>query len=89
MAGLGQLQEKHPEIGEVRGRGLMVATEFSKPNGKPWSERAQEVLQGCYERNLMLLTAGANGNVIRWIPPLVVEQKQIGEALGIFEAALQ
>lgn len=89
MAGLGQLQEKYPEIGDVRGLGLMVATEFSKANGRPWSERAQAVLKGCYERNLMLLSAGANGNVIRWIPPLVVEQKQIGETLRIFESALQ
>lgn len=89
MAGLGQLRERYPEIGDVRGRGLMVATEFSRPNGQPWSERAQAVLQACYEKNLMLLTAGVNGNVIRWIPPLVVEQKQIGEALGIFESALQ
>jgi 4-aminobutyrate aminotransferase len=88
MAGLGRLQEEHPEIGDVRGRGLMVASEFTTPEGQPWGERAQAVAKAAYRQNLMLLTAGAYGNVIRWIPPLVVDQEQIQEALTIFTAAL-
>jgi 4-aminobutyrate aminotransferase len=88
MVGLGRLQEEHPEIGDVRGRGLMVASEFTTPEGQPWGERAQAVAKAAYRQNLMLLTAGAYGNVIRWIPPLVVDQEQIQEALTIFTAAL-
>ena len=89
MAGLGQLQEEHPEIGDVRGRGLMIATEFTDPEGQPWGERAQAVAKANYEQNLMLLTAGAYGNVIRWIPPLVVNQEQIQESLAIFASSLK
>jgi 4-aminobutyrate aminotransferase-like enzyme len=88
MVGLGQLQEEHPEIGDVRGRGLMVATEFTTPDGQPWGERAQAVAKASHQGNLMLLTAGAYGNVIRWIPPLIVNQEQMQEALAIFATSL-
>lgn len=87
-AGLGQLQEEFPEIGDVRGLGLMVATEFSRPDGQTWPERASGVAQAAYRAGLMLLTCGTDGNVIRWIPPLVVDQAQIQEALDIFAEAL-
>jgi 4-aminobutyrate aminotransferase len=87
-AGLGQLQEEFPEIGDVRGLGLMVATEFSRPDGQTWPERASGVAQAAYRSGLMLLTCGTDGNVIRWIPPLIVDQAQIQEALDIFAEAL-
>jgi 4-aminobutyrate aminotransferase len=86
--GLGQLQEEFPEIGDVRGLGLMVATEFSRPDGQTWPERASGVAQAAYRSGLMLLTCGTDGNVIRWIPPLIVDQAQIQEALDIFAEAL-
>jgi 4-aminobutyrate aminotransferase len=88
MAGLGQLQEEFPEIGDVRGLGLMVATEFSRPDRQTWPERASAVAQAAYQAGLMLLTCGTDGNVIRWIPPLIVNQAQIQEALDIFAGAL-
>lgn len=87
--GLRKLQEEYSLIGDVRGRGLMVATEFTKANGEPDSDTAAKVLQGCLKRNLLLLTCGSYGNVVRWIPPLVVNAEQINEALTIFEEALQ
>jgi len=43
MSGLRRLQEDHPEIGDVRGLGLMVGTEFTSPTGAPWTERAKAV----------------------------------------------
>jgi 4-aminobutyrate aminotransferase len=89
MTGLRKLQEEHPEIGDVRGRGLMVATEFSKPNGEPWAEKVGAVTKACREGNLLLLTCGAYGNVVRWIPPLVVNQEQVQEALAVFAGALE
>ena len=88
MVGLRKLQEQHPEIGDVRGRGLMVASEFTSPDGQPWTARAQAVAKACFGHKLMLLTAGPYGNTIRWIPPLIVDQEQIQEALSIFSNAL-
>jgi 4-aminobutyrate aminotransferase-like enzyme len=88
MTGLRRLQEDYPAIGDVRGRGLMVASEFSRPDGQPWPEMAGAVAKAAYERDLMLLTCGTFGNVIRWIPPLVVNQAQIQESLAIFADSL-
>lgn len=87
--GLRKLQEEHPEIGDVRGPGLMVGVEFTDPDGTPWGERAGAIATACRNNDLLLLTCGAYGNVIRWIPPLVVNQTQMQEALTIFADALQ
>ena len=88
VAGLRQLQEEHPEIGDVRGLGLMVATEFTTPDGNPWGERATAVSQAALERGLMLLTCGTYGQVVRWIPPLIVTEAQIKDGLCLFAEAL-
>ena len=87
MGGLRDLQAEHPAIGDVRGRGLMVGTEFTV-DGKPAADVATRVQQECIKRDLLLLTCGTYGNVIRWIPPLVVDAAQIDAALGIFNEAL-
>jgi 4-aminobutyrate aminotransferase len=86
--GLRELQAEHPAIGDVRGRGLMVATEFTTADGQPDGATAAAVLKACLERNLLLLTCGSYGNVLRWIPPLVVTRAQIDEALATFNEAL-
>jgi 4-aminobutyrate aminotransferase len=88
MEGLRTLQAVFPFMGDVRGLGLMIGCEFSKPDGKPLKAAAKQVAQACLERKLLLLTCGAWDNVIRWIPPLVVTEDQINEALGIFGEAL-
>jgi 4-aminobutyrate aminotransferase len=87
--GLRKLQEEHPEIGDVRGLGLMVATEFTSPKREPWTDRAKAVTKSALDEGLMLLTCGAYDNIIRWIPPLVVNEGQVKEALGMFERALK
>jgi len=66
----------------------MVASEFSHPDGQPWPEMTSAVAKAARERDLLLLTCGTFGNVIRWIPPLVVNQTQVTEALDIFADAL-
>lgn len=86
---LRQLQQKYPVISDVRGLGLMVATEFRNASGNPDSETASAVLQGCLKQKLLMLTCGSYGNVIRWIPPLVVAKNQIDDALTIFENVLE
>ena len=88
MGGLRRIQEKYPVIGDVRGRGLMIATEFVDSAGEPSKTYTKAVQQACLSKNLLLLTCGTYENVIRWIPPLVVKRKQVDEALSIFEDAV-
>ena len=88
-SGLRALQGRFPVIGEVRGPGLMVATEFTAANGQPDKESCKRVQKACLESGLMLLTCGPFENVIRWIPPLVVTEAQIDEALVVFTGALE
>ena len=92
LGGLKDLQEEFPIIGDVRGLGLMAATEFTHPSGD-WHESkkvANAVRAKCMdEGNLMLLTCGPYDNVIRWIPPLVVNEAQIHDALGVFKNAVK
>ncbi|MEM6336128.1 MAG: aminotransferase class III-fold pyridoxal phosphate-dependent enzyme [Bacteroidota bacterium] len=88
QAGLRALQARHSEIGDVRGLGLMTATEFVDEAGEPSMAIAKSVQKACIANRLLLLTCSSFNNVIRWIPPLVVEESDIDEALGVFEAAL-
>ena len=88
MAGLRRLQKVYPVIGDVRGKGLMVAVEFSR-QGNPDAAMASKVLRACIGRKLLLLSCGTYKNVIRWIPPLIVNDQQIAEALESFARALE
>ncbi len=85
---LREIQKRHPRIGDVRGLGLMVGTEFTAPGGRPDKAMAKAVVQACQRLGLLLLTCGPYDNTIRWIPPLIVTQEQLEEALEIFEQAL-
>jgi 4-aminobutyrate aminotransferase len=89
VTGLRHLQEEAPAIGDVRGLGLMVASEFRSADGVPDKAAAKAVVQACQERGLLLLTCGPWDNTIRWIPPLIVSESQVSQALGIFTAALE
>jgi 4-aminobutyrate aminotransferase len=89
MGGLRQLQRSHPEIGDVRGRGLMVACEMTDAAGEPWADRAKAVVRAAFGQGLLLLSCGSYENTIRWIPPLVVNASQIEEGLEKFQAALE
>jgi 4-aminobutyrate aminotransferase-like enzyme len=66
----------------------MVASEFRTQDRQPDKTTAKAVIHACLERRLMLLTCGPWDNTIRWIPPLVVSESQIEEALEIFTQAL-
>jgi 4-aminobutyrate aminotransferase len=83
------LQQEFPVIGDVRGLGLMVGTEFRDARGRPDKATAKALVHACLDEKLMLLTCGAWDNTIRWIPPLIVTESQITEALAIFTRALQ
>lgn len=87
--GLRDIQNRHPVLGDVRGLGLMVGSEFTQPDGSPASDLVKRIIGQCQAEHLLLLTAGTYGNVIRWIPPLIVTPQQIETALGVFESALE
>lgn len=78
----------YPQIGDVRGLGLMVGTELVDASSAPNGKLAAQVQQRCGDLGLLLLTCGAYGNVVRWMPPLVVSETQIREATSIFGRAL-
>lgn len=79
---LKELQKKYPVIKEVRGLGLMVGVDFGD------SDYVKKVVNFCLTKQLVLISTGADGTVIRFIPPLVVKKAEIDQALGIFEEAL-
>ncbi len=89
MDGLRYIQSRYPVLGDVRGLGLMVGTEFTQPDGSPATDVAKAVIAQCQADKLLLLNCGTYSNVIRWIPPLIVTQEQIETALDIFEQALR
>jgi 4-aminobutyrate aminotransferase len=89
LSRLRSLQEMFPVIGDVRGLGLMVATEFSTPEHEPDGKTAKAVWKACLDDGLLLLTCGPYANVIRWIPPLIITQDQLDEAIGIYSGALR
>lgn len=89
MDSLRALQKKYPIMGDVRGQGLMIGVEFIDEHGEPNAPAAAAIHQACVEQNLLLLTCGSFGNVIRWIPPLVVTAEQIDEAVAVFTGALR
>ena len=90
MTGLRKLQEEYSQIGDVRGKGLMIGTEFLV-NNRPQDAKplVKEIVHAAEERNLLLLSCGTYDNTIRWIPPLNVTSGQINDGLQVFESALK
>ncbi|HEY74269.1 MAG TPA: aminotransferase class III-fold pyridoxal phosphate-dependent enzyme [Thermoflexia bacterium] len=89
MEQLRELQVKFPVVGDVRGLGLMIGTEFTDMTGAPDTDLAKAVGKNCLKRGLIILTCGPYGNTVRWIPPLTVTREQIDEALAIFKDSLE
>lgn len=84
MDGLRDLQQLDPALVYVRGRGLMVATEFDS------AERAEAIVHHCLdESQVILMRAGTRLRTIRWMPPLVVTADEVSEALNAFAAAIR
>jgi 4-aminobutyrate aminotransferase/(S)-3-amino-2-methylpropionate transaminase len=82
------MQEKFDVIGDVRGRGAMVAVELVKPGSKdPNPEATAALAKACHAEGLLVLTAGTYGNVLRFLPPLVMPEHLLNEGLDILESA--
>ena len=88
IKGLKELQSEFPIIGDIRGAGLMIGTEFRTSDRQPDKPTAKAVAHACLDRGLLLLTCGPWDNTIRWIPPLVVNQSEIDKSLKIFAESL-
>jgi 4-aminobutyrate aminotransferase/(S)-3-amino-2-methylpropionate transaminase len=85
---LGAIAAKHPEIGEIRGRGAMVAIELVKAESKdPNPELMAKVIKYCQSKGVLILTAGSYGNVIRFLPPLVISDELLNDALSVLTEA--
>jgi len=78
-SGLGTLKDKFPFITDVRGRGLLVAMEFSR-------DIAQSLVTACLDKGLLLNRL--KPNALRFMPPLVISDEEVDEAIGILDGAL-
>lgn len=82
------LQKKYPIIGDVRGRGAMQAIELVKAGSKePNSEAVAAIVKYCQQKGVLILTAGTYGNVIRFLPPLVITDHLLNDALHVIDEA--
>ncbi|MHB1433628.1 MAG: aminotransferase class III-fold pyridoxal phosphate-dependent enzyme, partial [Streptosporangiaceae bacterium] len=82
------LAEKYPVIGDVRGRGAMIAVELVKPGTiDPDGAAAAKAAKACHAEGLLVLTCGTYGNVLRFLPPLVIGEDLLNEGLDILESA--
>ncbi|PWI44343.1 4-aminobutyrate--2-oxoglutarate transaminase [Streptomyces sp. ICBB 8177] len=91
-ARLTALAEKYDVIGDVRGRGAMIAVELVKSGTRdgdktPDPETTAAVAKACHAEGLVVLTCGTYGNVLRFLPPLVIGEDLLAEGLDIIESA--
>jgi 4-aminobutyrate aminotransferase len=86
--GLEKVAARHDAVTDVRGLGLMLGCEFRDAAGRPDPAAARAAQQAAHEHGLLLLTCGAWGQVVRFIPALVVTQEQVDEAVGTWERVL-
>lgn len=92
---LESLAVTRPEIGDIRGRGLMWGAEIVDPNGPADARgarpadgtRSKAIKRRCLEHGLLVETGGRHGSVLRLLPPLVISRQEIGEMAEKLEKA--
>ncbi|MBE7374220.1 aspartate aminotransferase family protein [Pseudomonas lopnurensis] len=90
------IQRRYPQLGDVRGRGLMLGVEIVDPDGTPDAlghppvdpALASAIQQECLKRGLILELGGRHGSVVRFLPPLIITEEEVGQVADIFERAL-
>ncbi|AOW89361.1 MULTISPECIES: 4-aminobutyrate--2-oxoglutarate transaminase [Streptomyces] len=87
---LAAMAEKFDVIGDVRGRGAMIAIELvaDRDTKEPDPRAAAALAAACHRAGLLVLTCGTYGNVLRFLPPLVIGEDLLNEGLDIIEQAL-
>ena len=90
FANLRSLQQDVAIIGEVRGRGAMVAMEFVNPGTKePNAAAAKAIVNYCNQQGVLAISCGTFGNVVRLLPPLIISDEQLADGLGVLAAAVR
>jgi 4-aminobutyrate aminotransferase/(S)-3-amino-2-methylpropionate transaminase len=85
---LREMQSRYPVIGDVRGRGAMLAIELVQPGTtEPNVDVIAAVTKFCHNEGVLVLTAGTYGNVLRFLPPLTMPEHLLEEALAILDKA--
>jgi 4-aminobutyrate aminotransferase/(S)-3-amino-2-methylpropionate transaminase len=87
---LQEMGKKHELIGDIRGKGMMLAIELvkDKRTKEPAIEEAKKILEAGRSRGLLLLKAGLYGNVVRFHPPLTIEEELLSKGLDIVDELL-
>lgn len=85
---LGALQTKDSRVGDIRGRGAMIAIEIVDPvSGEPDSSLTKKIASFAHANGVVLLTCGTYGNVIRFLPPLSISDELLHDGLDIIDQA--
>ncbi len=86
---LGSLQGRHPAVGDVRGRGAMMAMEVVHPGTtEPDPGSTRRIIEACHAEGVVTLSCGSYGNVIRLLPPLVIDDGLLSDGLAVLEASV-
>ncbi|WZL73909.1 4-aminobutyrate--2-oxoglutarate transaminase [Clostridiaceae bacterium 35-E11] len=85
------MKEEYQIIGDVRGKGAMMAIELVKDRKtkEPAKEETNQIIQECWKNGLVILSAGVRGNNIRFLMPLVITDEQLNMGLDILEKAIR
>jgi len=90
LANLRDLQRDVAVIGDVRGRGAMIAMEFVEPGTKtPNAAAVKAIISHCQQEGVVALSCGTFGNVIRLLPPLIISDEQLADGLSVLGAAVR
>jgi len=86
---LDALAAASPHVGDVRGRGAMLAIELVQPQaGAPDAAAVRQVLATCHAEGVIVLSCGTDGNVVRLLPPLSIPEPLLDDGLSVLEAAV-
>ena len=89
MDGLRELAVRHEVMGDVRGLGLMVGTEFIRSDGSPYPELLDDVLEMMKDRGFLIGKNGLSRNVMAFQPPLVITRQDVDEIMNALEDVLK
>ena len=82
------MKERYPVIGDVRGLGLMIGIELVTPDGSPNGAACDRLLALCRERGILIINCGPDRNIVRFIPPLIMTDAELDQALTVIDQAL-
>jgi 4-aminobutyrate aminotransferase / (S)-3-amino-2-methylpropionate transaminase / 5-aminovalerate transaminase len=86
---LRKLQQSYPAVGDVRGRGAMMGMELVRPGTRePDPEVTRKIVTACHQAGVVVLSCGSFGNVVRLLPPLVIEPDLLADGLDVLSAAV-